>query len=235
MFARDTMGPRAQAAAVVDSLTIGVQFNQKLDPTLALDSTAVTVVLLPDSIPVGVRSLLTPARHDSVYKRPAIDSAKARADSAARQDSLARPKPDTAKAPMPPLRAPADSGAAIARLDSLLPKGKDTTRARPSRPALQDRLMVRLAQPIVPGGRYAIDVRGVRNPSGATADSRTGLTVPDRPKPKPDSLAADSVKAGADSLRQPGDSQPPAKDAPVPPIQRDSLPADPRKQAPPGR
>jgi hypothetical protein len=54
-------------------------------------------------------------------------------------------------------------------------------------------LVVRVRQPWKPGGRYAVEVRGVRNVTGITGDVRGTLAVPERP-------ARDTTKAG-DSLR----------------------------------
>jgi hypothetical protein len=64
------------------------------------------------------------------------------------------------------------------------------------RPALSNRLVVRVAAPWNPGGRYAIEVRGVRNISGTTGDVRGTLVVPER-------VARDTLKGATppDTLR----------------------------------
>jgi hypothetical protein len=55
------------------------------------------------------------------------------------------------------------------------------------RPVPADRVMLRFARPLTPGGKYVIQVRGARNLSGATADGQVMLVVPERPKTPPDS------------------------------------------------
>jgi hypothetical protein len=102
----------------------------------------------------------------------------------------------------------------MAKLDSALAgKGRDTTRvAKPGRPPLNDRLVLRLAEPLVPGGKYAVEVRGARNVNGATGDSKAGFAVPERPR-----VAADSTKGKNAKGKQPAPGAP----APVP---ADTLP-----------
>ena len=175
-FPRDTIGPRLASVTVQDSVTLALAFSQPLDPRQRLDSTAARVRLLPDSTPVGVRTLLAPAAHDSQYQRP-----RARTDSG-------RGRVDSARAPaVPPAKTAADE----------------------SRAALNDRLLLTLAAPVAAGAKYLVEVRGVRNVSGAAASPRLVLAVPAAPAAarrdssvvRPDSLRGrlDSLKARADS------------------------------------
>lgn len=222
LFPHDTVPPKLQTPTVQDSLTVALPFNQKLDPTLRPDTTAVTIQRLPDSTRLAVRSLLPAPVDDSIAKawRAVRDSivkdslAQVRADSIAKAPPPAAPAPDTAqKQPMPaPAAKPAlkptpDSvRKAMAKLDSAQAgQRRDTTRvARPGRPPLNDRLVLRLGEPLVPGGKYMVEVRGIRNVNGATGDSRAGFTMPER-RPPPDSsktkTPADSAKGKA---REPG-------------------------------
>ncbi|MCU0620816.1 MAG: Ig-like domain-containing protein [Gemmatimonadales bacterium] len=207
MFVRDSAPPRLGAPQPADSVSVGLSFNQKLDPAQAYDTTMVTVRRLPDSAQVRVLSLLTPSRHDSLYRAVrAPDSAGkgTAADSLARrrlQDSLAKrtgpaARRDTVAGAAAPLRAADDSSkAAIARLESLLGGGRtDSTRRRASRPALGDRLVVRLSEPLESGGRYLVEVRDIRNASGVAGSSLAGFTIVSRPRPRPaDSAAVDSA------------------------------------------
>ena len=96
-FPHDTVGPRLQAVRVRDSVSLGLTFSQALLPGQQLDAGMIRVLQLPDSTPVEVIGLRTPAAHDSLY-RPAIDSTAA--DSAAVDSAVARP--DTARAAPPP-------------------------------------------------------------------------------------------------------------------------------------
>ncbi len=94
VFPHDTVGPRLSKADATDSLSATLTFTQPLDPTQRFAAGSVRVVLLPDSVPVAVVSLLPKAEHDSLYRPPPAAS-----DSAA-------PKP----AP-PPAKRPAAAGA----------------------------------------------------------------------------------------------------------------------------
>jgi hypothetical protein len=252
MFPHDSAPPKLQTPTVQDSLTVILPFNQKLDPALRLDSTAVTIVRLPDSTRLAVRSLLPAPVDDSITKAArAVRDSIARDSTAAARDTVAKPpaardtmlpkavppavppKAQPQKGPPPkqappkqappkaaPSGAPAlkpvpDSGrAAMAKFDSALAgRRRDSTRtARPSRPALNDRFVLRLAEPVTPGGKYAVEIRGVRNVNGATGDSKAGFAVPERPR-----VAADSTKGKNAKGKQPAPGAP----APVP---ADTLP-----------
>lgn len=215
MFVHDSAPPRLGVPQPIDSTSVALPFNQKLDPAQALDSAAVSVRRLPDSLAVPVVAFLTQVRHDSLARaaRPPADSlARARgADSLAPRKGKADSTParEGALVPKVPLKPAGDSArAAMAKLDSMLGGTRaDTTRRRPSRLPLSDRLVVRLGEPLVPGGRYTVEVRDIRNANGVPGTSRAGFAVPERPKPRP----ADSTTAGG-APRAPAtrDSAPPA-------------------------
>ena len=215
LFPHDTAPPKLQAPTVQDSMAIVLPFNQKLDPTLRLDSTAVTILRLPDSTRLGVRSVLPPAIDDSIQRasRPTTRDSTARPDK--RADSVP-PSPEKRPALVP---APDSAKAAMARLDSTLrtQTKADSGARKPSRPPLYERLVVRLSEPLAPGGKYAVEVRGARNVSGATGDSKAGFTVPERPR-----IPVDTTKIKAEK----GDSTGPDKGRP------DSTFVDPRQPAP---
>jgi hypothetical protein len=184
-FPHDTVGPRIQTVTLLDSLSATLAFTQPLDPRQRLGPSAVHVRRLPDSTAIPVRTLLTQAAHDSAYRPAApVDTSRARDSAAVRDTARAR---DSLRA-----RPPAGAGAA------------------PERPPLNDRLVLRVAEPLQLGGRYVIDVDSVRNVSGAVSSPRATLAVPARPKP-----------AAADSTRRPGapDSapKPPVRDTTRPP------------------
>jgi hypothetical protein len=254
IFPHDTIGPRIQTVAVLDSLGATLQFNQPLDPTTALDTANVRVRALPDSIPVRVVSLLPQRLADSLARAErAAPADPAPGDSAGADSAAAPARADTVPAAKarpgvrpPPARArpgrraaPADTGRAGAppakAADTAAPRpgraAADT--AAPRRPPLETRLVLRVAEPWRPGGRYVIDVLGARNVNRVASDTaRAVLAVPERPRPAADSVGADSLRAdsvGADSL--PADSAAPA--APAAP-RADSLraPADTTRPAP---
>lgn len=70
LFPHDTVGPRLSKADATDSLSATLTFTQPLDPTQRFSPNAVRVLLLPDSVPVAVASLLPKAEHDSLYRPP---------------------------------------------------------------------------------------------------------------------------------------------------------------------
>jgi len=169
MFPHDSTGPRLAEIASTDSLSIRLRFSQLLDPFQALDSVAVTVHALPDSTPVAAGSLMREAAFDSLYRaRPLPDSL---APDSLAPDSLA---PDSL-APRDTLRAPGDSGL----------KQPPPAAPQPSRPTLSDRLMLRVTVPLVPGARYAVVVRGIRNASGVRADANGVFEVGERNEAAP--------------------------------------------------
>ena len=59
-FPHDTVPPRPRGATYVDSVTVRLEFTQALDPAAKLDTTDVSVLVLPDSTPVRVRLLGEP-------------------------------------------------------------------------------------------------------------------------------------------------------------------------------
>jgi hypothetical protein len=146
-----------------------VELAQPLDPRQRLGPGNATVAVLPDSTPVKVVSVLPKPLDDSLHAPP-----PARPDTAAA---------DTSAAPAP--------GPGARRQGAPGP-----TATVSSRPPLSNRLVVRVREPWKPGGRYAIEVRGVRNVTGTAGDVRGTLAVPDRtagdsvpPRPPSDSLA----------------------------------------------
>jgi hypothetical protein len=251
MFPHDSAPPKLQAPTVQDSMTVVLPFNQKLDPALRLDSSAVTVLRLPDSTRIGVLSVLPPALDDSLQRiarlettrRDSVARANAPKDSMPAAAPVAPPvqRPDSTRGKpkalpgKPPVLKPAPDSAraVIERLDSTL-RGQakaDSSRAqKPSRPPLYERFIMRLAEPVVPGGKYAVEVRGVRNVNGATGDSKAGFTVPERPKVPVDTTKPKGEKGDSTRPVAPGrDSLPlPAEGA----VRPDSAVVDPRKQAP---
>jgi hypothetical protein len=103
-----------------------------------------------------------------------------------------------------------------------------------SRPPLTDQLVIRPAAPWRPGGRYTVEIRGVRNVTGVAGDVVGALVGPERP-PR-DSLAtpADSLKPGTDSTRRVRDSVPPgpAKRIPAKPLPANPKPTKPQPTKP---
>lgn len=156
-FPRDTVGPRIQEISTLDSLSARIAFSMPLDPYQVFDTAAVSLRRVPDStladtVDVPIVALVREERFDSLFRRAPVE--------------------------------PADSTAA--RADSVRPAPADPERPRqppptPSRPTLSDRLVLRVAEPLTPGGRYLFSAQGVRNVSGAAADVVGTLAVPAAP------------------------------------------------------
>src|SRR5207245_10485266 len=120
---------------------------------------------LPDAPPVAVRALYGAAQYDSIQARAraTADSLRRAKDTTARRDTTGRP---AAAAQRPPAAAGA---ARPARVDTSAAR-LDTTRVRKllkQRPVPSDRLVVQTAQPLTPGGKSLVRVRGARALSGA--------------------------------------------------------------------
>ena len=67
------------------------------------------------------------------------------------------------------------------------------------RPALFDKLVLRVDSALKPAGKYLVDVPGIRNVNGvASEEARAGFTVPEIKEEKKDSVVSDTtgVKPG---------------------------------------
>ncbi len=134
-------------------------------------------MILPDSIPVHVASLLPKPVDDSIQLvvRARIDSlvadSIARDTTTARADTLAGKKPKFAQPPPVHLPSRPSPGAADSTaLKQLLAQ----------RPALFDKLVLRVDSAFKPGGKYLVDVPGIRNVNGvASEEARAGFAVPE--------------------------------------------------------
>ena len=189
-FVHDTTAPRIQTVAVDDSVKATVTFSQKLDPRQRLGTRDVSLRLLPDSTPVTVLSLLPQPLDDSLHggRGAPVDSA-APGDSAAPRDTTRVGR----RTPAPRGRAPAAA-------------------AKPSRPPLNDKLVVRVPRPWKPGSRLVLEIRGVRNVTGVAGTAVGVLAVPEPPKADTTDTTGVKTRRGAEA-RTPADStRPTARD-----------------------
>jgi hypothetical protein len=161
-------------------------------------------VLLPDSLPVPTLSLLPQEEHDSLYPRIVPADTIQAADSTAAADSL--PRADSAQADTLGLGGPVEEPdkvgvAADTAMQSLLDE----------RPKLFNRLILRLATPLAPDGRYFLATAGIRNVNGIEGEGGAGFVVPlPPPEPVPDDslppAPRDTLDIAPDSLVQPDSS-----------------------------
>ena len=191
-FVHDTTPPRIREITVADSMAANVALSETLDPKQRLALSAVTVRILPDSTPVRVTSILPKPVDDSLH-RPAAPARDTTADTTKRE------RPGITE--VPEGGAPGARRPAAAQLEPLT-----------TRPPLTDQLVVRVAEPWKPNGKYDVEIRGVRNTTGVHGDVRGGFTVPKPTPPDTTRRGADSTKragarpAHADSLKRPADS-----------------------------
>ncbi len=190
-FAHDTVGPRIRTVEPVDSLAFRIAFSAPLDPAHPLDTSTVRLLALPDSTPVALQGLYTPARFDSMQARAraVADSFKRLRDTTAKRDTTARPgaRPPAAQ------RAPAVGRAPGApSLADTTAARVDTARVRKllsQRPVPYDRVVVQTVQPLAPKAKYFVRVHGAVNLSGVAADGQGVLVTPE-PKPPADTTKA---------------------------------------------
>jgi hypothetical protein len=178
-FAHDTLGPRLQDAAPVDSVTFRLSFSSQLDPYRVLDTTRVHLFALPDTTPVPLRVIWTGTRFDSIQTRERFIA-----------DSLRRAKDTTARGAKrdsaPPFPRAVRPGRAFAPDSGVV--RVDTARIRQllrGRPVPTDRWVARTRTPLKPGAKYLVRVRAA-NLSGVTATGEAVLTVaPDSTRAPP--------------------------------------------------
>jgi hypothetical protein len=162
-FTRDTLGPQLRQLTQADSVTIRLEFTQRLEPGDP-DAAGVSVWVLPDTVAVPVRAVITQAVFDTLRA----------ARQAAAPDTSGAETPDSAVA------------AAVGRVPTGVEARADSAAAQETsavaallaqRPTLASAWFVELAAPMTPGLRYLVGARA-RNLSGATAESRSVLVVP---------------------------------------------------------
>jgi hypothetical protein len=181
-FVHDSLPPRIQSIAALDSATAALTFSQPLDPRQRLDTAAVTVRRLPDSTRVPVRAV---ALRSETAPSPGPEAPAAPAPAA---PAPAAPAP----APPPPAAPPKDT----------LGKRAEAPPGPAARPPLTDQLTVTVAEPWHDGDRLLFDIQGIRSVSGIQADAR-GTMVVGQPK-----TAGPQGPAGKDAgrVRSPADS-----------------------------
>ena len=200
-FVHDTTGPRVRQSDLIDSVSFRLTFTAPLATTGLPDTASVHVFELPDTTPVAVSRVLSPAANDSLVarERTIADSLRRAADTTKRAaDTTKKAAPrDTAtrKAAQPQLPGPSHPGATAAAPDSAVIK------LLASRPVPTDKLVVRLAAPVKPKTKYFIRITRATNLNGVRADAVSVLAIPE-PKKAP----ADTTKTPAKGPVVPADT-----------------------------
>jgi hypothetical protein len=198
-FRHDSTAVRLSSVAANDSLSLLLAFSQPLNPYQRLPADSVEVRLLPDSVPVPVLRLLPKEEYDSVFPllRP-VDTTRAgraRADSL-RADSLARARADSVRADsLARARAAIQiriPGAERRRLALPDTAGKGPLRTRP---ALYDKLYLRMRSRLRPGAVYVVTVHGIENLSRIAGTARGVAKIPEeRPTADTTRIKPDTTK-----------------------------------------
>jgi hypothetical protein len=176
--------------AITDSLTLRLEFTQVLPPEPP-PSGSVSVVALPDSTPVAVANVWRQAEYDSITAAergrlgPGADTAVTDTARAA-EAAVAAAAADTAARPPAPVRPRPAEIAPGQQADTTRARraAADTSRAARllrERPRLSNVLMVRLEQPLAPGGRYLV-LTDLPNMIGIRGVGRQVVAVPERAK-----------------------------------------------------
>ena len=184
-FVHDTIGPRIGTLTIRDSMTLRVTFDQPLAMGQGV-TRAQFALLARDSTPLAIDSVFSNAEFTAWEKLRA--DTLARRDSVARADSLARG--DTAaRAATPARNAPRGARAAGAPSP---PPPSDSTRAatdstadstrrvarKPSKPAPQSEIVLRLGTMLVPQSAYRLTARDLRGLLGRRRNSERVFTTP---------------------------------------------------------
>jgi hypothetical protein len=183
VYKHDSTMVRLSSVTQNDSLSLLLTFSQQLNPYQRVSIDSVQVLQLPDSVPVPVLALLPKGPYDTLFPPVrSTDTTKARADSlravedSIRADSLARAREAAA------IRIP---GAERRRAQEPDTAGTGPLRTKPP---LFDRLYLRMAGKLRPGGDYLVIVRGIQSVSRVSATARAVTRIPEEKPPLPDSL-----------------------------------------------
>jgi hypothetical protein len=173
-FAHDTVGPRIDQFAILDSTSLKVTFDRAIDTAQTVDTSMFTL-RRADSTVVPLRGVEKASVYDSIHAATAPkDTSHARADSA-RKAAAAK----AAAAPPPTTR---EGRAALAR--TLADSVRRAHLPKPSRPSPITAVVVLVAEPLQPGVSYRLEARDVRNLQGFKASPSHAFAMP-KPTPPP--------------------------------------------------
>jgi hypothetical protein len=195
LIPRDTVGPRITSVTPNDSVSATITFSQPLDPTQRFDSLGISFRLQKDSSEVPIRSLRPPALDDSLQKlaRARADSLKALEDTARRDSTRVKPAAPSPR-PAGPRQGEPHPGAAPGKTDAAADSIIKT------RPALFDKLILRVDSAFVPQTKFDLQIRGIRSAAGVSGDAKSVLAIP-KPKPVLKPETKDSTAAAVDSVK----------------------------------
>ncbi len=174
----DTTPPRLLRAEPADSTSVRLATDDWLEPTADLQFMEVTLLTLPDSVPVpGEHRLITVDSFAAMQER--LRAEQAEADSVA-GDSVPRMTPPAA----------AGRGLGPGRPGVPRPPVASSIPA-PTLPLPYQEFVLIPASPLTPGQRYAVTVQGLANISARSGGGGTVMfEVPARAPPRPDTTRA---------------------------------------------
>ena len=203
-FVHDTIGPRINTVTVVDSVTLRVAFDKRIQPAMDM-APGLFRLVSTDSAVVPILSASFGRAFDVVRQsaeRAKQDSARAR-DTTGRGRDTARARPATPRIPMP-LRGAAK---------------RDTTPApTPSRESPELDVVLTLGAPVVAGTAYRLRALEIRGLLDAARSSDRVFTLPKLKTPtaadsaasaRADSAASTRADSAATKVRRPSSPPPP--------------------------
>ena len=137
---------------------------------------------------------------DRALRRQQEDSLRAARDTTPRDSTANRPVPPR-NTPGPDLRPRDPGGSHDPVTDSIIA----------TRPALFDKLVLRVDSAFRADTKYVLEIRRIRSAAGVTGEARNVLVIPKPPPPKPapaDSVAADSTKPAVAPAPAPAPARP---------------------------
>jgi hypothetical protein len=196
-FAHDTVAPRIDQFAIVDSTAVRITFDRALDTAQKLDTSMFTLKRA-DSTVLRLRGVERASIFDSTRTANAPKDTS-RADSIKKADSV---------------KKAAAAQAVRGGRDLLGGRGRASDTAKhvplpkPSRASPVVEVVVLLADPLAPGTSYRITARDVRNLLGFKASPSRAFLMP---KPQPATTKPEAhppSRAKADTTKPPGTRRP---------------------------
>ncbi|MBI4513731.1 MAG: carboxypeptidase regulatory-like domain-containing protein [Gemmatimonadetes bacterium] len=181
LLERDTTPPVAGLAAVIDSVTVALDFDDYLDPEQPADSIFASLFEVPAGPEVPVMRVL----HGFEYDRQRVAAGPAPRDTAARDTAPRVPRaPQDTVREVVPRRRPGIAPRRPAPGAREAPAPAPQAREERAEPLPQRRVYLRLRAPLA-AGSYRAEVSGARNVAGLIGGGAVAFEVKRPPPPPP--------------------------------------------------